>query len=311
METIYRPYALLFWVFPLTVVWQDKRRRGITLGVAAAGFAVALFSMSKLSAPYFSGSGMGMDFAGLQLLAGGHGIQAVVYEWQRAVKLLIPAWSDILQTLRGDTTYIGGACVVFLAVTAITVGCLVWDKKHGKAAPLKGGALFCSAAIALVLLGMYNIDPRHLMMVVLLQLAAIVVEDAAPAAVYLPLMLLLLVPVTFERSSFPEKNESMAAQMVEVEEALAGSIEARGSEDPWDHTLAYAYADNVFHGYLYALPAGMGIEFDMNTYIADASQPIYARYAMVNHGSGTEERLVNDGWQVLLSTEDLVLYERM
>lgn len=27
VETIFRPYALLFWVFPLTAVWQNKRRR--------------------------------------------------------------------------------------------------------------------------------------------------------------------------------------------------------------------------------------------------------------------------------------------
>ncbi len=29
VETIFRPYALLFWVFPLTAVWQNKRRRSV------------------------------------------------------------------------------------------------------------------------------------------------------------------------------------------------------------------------------------------------------------------------------------------
>ena len=69
-------------------------------------------------------------------------------------------------------------------------------------------------------------------------------------------------------------------------------------------------ADDVFHGYLYALPAGMGIEFDMNTYIADPEETIYSRYAMVNHGTDAEARLVADGWQPLISTEDLIVYER-
>ena len=102
----------------------------------------------------------------------------------------------------------------------------------------------------------------------------------------------------------------MAEQMDVVETALTDSVEARQSDDPWDYTLAYAYDDDVFHGYLYAVPAGMGIEFDWNTYLADPNNTIYSRYAMVNHGTDAEKRLLNDGWQELVSTEDLVVYER-
>ena len=54
----------------------------------------------------------------------------------------------------------------------------------------------------------------------------------------------------------------------------------------------------------------MGIEFDWNTYLADENQPIYSRYAMVNHGTDAEARLLADGWQELVSTEALVVYER-
>ena len=92
--------------------------------------------------------------------------------------------------------------------------------------------------------------------------------------------------------------------------SLQERMDARASADPWDNTLAYAYADDVFHGYLYALPAGMGIEFDWNTYIADPEETIYSRYAMVNHGTDAEARLLADGWQPLISTEDLIVYER-
>lgn len=61
------------------------------------------------------------------------------------------------------------------------MGCLLWDKRKGRPVVLKACALFCSAAIALVLLTMYNIDPRHMMLLAILLLGAIVVEDAAPA----------------------------------------------------------------------------------------------------------------------------------
>ena len=136
----------------------------------------------------------------------------------------------------------------------VAVVCLVWDKHKGRPLVLKGCALFCSAVIALVLLFMYNIDPRHMMLLAILLLGAVVVEDAAPAAVWLPVLVVLLLPMNFQRGSLPEKNAEMAAQMQTVEAALIASVQDAGA-DPWDHTLAYAYDDGVFHGYLYAVPA--------------------------------------------------------
>ena len=131
VETIFRPYALLFWVFPLTAVWQNKRRRAACLGTAAGGFAVSLFAMAKLAAPYFSDGGM--DFDGIRLLLQLHPVAAARYECARAAALLHAAWrDDILPTLHGETTYIGGGCVTFLAVVLVAVVCLVWDKHKGR-----------------------------------------------------------------------------------------------------------------------------------------------------------------------------------
>ena len=308
METIFRPYALLFWVFPLTAVWQNKRRRSVCFITAAAGFGVSLFAMAKLAAPYFSDGGM--DFDGVQLLLQGHPIAAIRYEWTRATALLGNAWLyDIWPTIKGGKTYIGGGCVTFLVVVLAAVGCLLWDKRKGRPVVLKACALFCSAAIALVLLTMYNIDPRHMMLLAILLLGAIVVEDAAPAVVWLPILVVLLLPMNFERGSQPEMNEVMAAQMTVVEDALAADVQVAGA-DPWDNTLAYTYDDGVFHGYLYAVPDGMGIEFDKNSYLWDAENPIYSRYVMCGHGTRVEERLLAENWQELVSTEDLVVYKR-
>ena len=308
VETIFRPYALLFWVFPLTAVWQNKRRRAVCLGTAAGGFAVSLFAMEKLAAPYFSDGGM--DFDGIRLLLQLHPVAAVRYELARAAALLRAAWQDdLVPTLHGDTTYIGGGCVTFLVVVLAAVACLVWDKRRGRPLVLKGCALFCSAAIALVLLFMYNIDPRHMMLLAILLLGAIVVEDAAPAVIWLPVLVVLLLPMNFERGSLPEKNAEMAAQMETVEAALTASVQDAGA-DPWDHTLAYAYDDGVFHGYLYAVPAGMGIEFDKNSYLWDEENPIASRYVMCGHYTRVAARLLAEDWQQVVSTEDLVIYKR-
>lgn len=308
VETIFRPYALLFWVFPLTAVWQNKRRRAACLGAAAGGFAVSLFAMAKLAAPYFSDGGM--DFDGIRLLLQLHPVAAARYECARAAALLHAAWrDDILPTLHGETTYIGGGCVTFLAVVLVAVVCLVWDKHKGRPLVLKGCALFCSAVIALVLLFMYNIDPRHMMLLAILLLGAVVIEDAAPAAVWLPVLVVLLLPMNFQRGSLPEKNAEMASQMQTVEAALTASVQDAGA-DPWDHTLAYAYDDGVFHGYLYAVPAGMGIEFDKNSYLWDEENPIYSRYVMCGHDTRVAARLLAENWQQVVSTEDLVIYKR-
>ena len=282
VETIFRPYALLFWVFPLTAVWQNKRRRAACLGTAAGGFAVSLFAMAKLAAPYFSDGGM--DFDGIRLLLQLHPVAAVRYECARAAALLHAAWrDDILPTLHGETTYIGGGCVTFLAVVLVAVVCLVWDKHKGRPLVLKGCALFCSAVIALVLLFMYNIDPRHMMLLAILLLGAVVVEDAAPAAVWLPVLVVLLLPMNFQRGSLPEKNAEMAAQMQTVEAALTASVQDAGA-DPWDHTLAYAYDDGVFHGYLYYELTRYNAAVELTSEIMDA-YPQYS-YTII---STTEE----------------------
>lgn len=156
---------------------------------------------------------------------------------------------------------------------------------------------------------MYNIDPRHMMLLAILLLGAVVVEDAAPAAVWLPVLVVLLLPMNFQRGSLPEKNAEMAAQMQTVEAALTASVQDTGA-DPWDHTLAYAYDDGVFHGYLYAVPDGMGIEFDKNSYLWDAENPIYSRYVMCGHDTRVAARLLAENWQQVVSTEDLVIYKR-
>lgn len=308
LETIVRPYTLLFWVFPLMAIWKEKKQRYACFALMAASLGVSLFAMAKLAAPYFSDGGM--DFAGVQLLFQGHPVQAVAYELSRIWDYLKGAWKELVPTLQGNTTYIGNGCANLLATMAVTICCLIWDVRHGRRIRLKAASLGCSLIIALVLLGLYNIDPRHLMMMVMLQLAAVVKEDSKPAVVYLPLLLLALLPMNFSRGTMPEKNEVMAAQMEVMAEALDASRAEDYSVDPWDNTLAYSYGDDVFHGYLYAVPNGMGIEFDKNSYLWDAENPIYSRYVMCGHGTRVEERLLAENWQELVSTEDLVVYKR-
>ena len=310
LETIFRPYALVFWVFPLAALWRrGKGSRLFCVGAGIVSFAVALFSMTKLSAPYTMGNGM--DFEGVKLLAHGDVFGAIHYEIERAGNLLYTVWiSELKPTLQGNPLYTGRGCVTFIVLFLVTVGCLAFDIYRGRPKRFKICALICAVIVALVLVFMYTIATRHLTLLCVLLLGAILVENTPQSIVYLPILAILVFPINVSRGSMSEWFSEMAEQMDVVETALTDSVEARQSDDPWDYTLAYAYDDDVFHGYLYAVPAGMGIEFDWNTYLADPNNTIYSRYAMVNHGTDAEKRLLNDGWQELVSTEDLVVYER-
>ena len=136
-------------------------------------------------------------------------------------------------------------------------------------------------------------------------------EDLLVAVLSVPLLVLLVFPAGFAQTDgLPAYNAGMNQQMIQVTEALQQSQDRLMDEkDPWQHTLSFAYGD-VHYGYLYALPAGMGIEFDWNTYLADPENTINARYVMVNHDTEAEKRLLEEGWQVLVSTENEIVYER-
>ena len=58
------------------------------------------------------------------------------------------------------------------------------------------------------------------------------------------------------------------------------------------------------------VPDGMGIEFDKNSYLWDAENPIYSRYVMCGHDTRVAARLLAENWQQVVSTEDLVIYKR-
>lgn len=306
--TISRPYALLLGLFLLLPVWHTPRRRNLCLGVLAASFVVGLINMIFLTAPYFEG--YGLDLTALSLLKQGDLAGAVVYQWDHAVTQLRIVWSELLPTLQGDIRQTGAAVIAFLVMVLVTVVCLVYDRRHNRPVRYKVCALLFAAVLALLLVGVYDVLARHLVMPCLAMLVALVVEDARPAVAYLPVLLVLLLPLNAERSSLSTYFAEMGDQVTAVETALTERLAGCESTDPWDYTLAYAYGDDVFHGYLYGVPAGMGIQFDWNTSLADPQRTVYSRYAMVGHGSEAEQRLLNDGWQQVVSTQNLVVYCR-
>lgn len=311
LTTITRAYTGVLWLLPVLLLWKTRRHWAVgSLGLAALSLAGYQAVSTWFSSPYFSGNGM--DFTAAALLLEGKVGQAFRYEGRYLAQQLSTLWDQfVAPTLSGNPQEQGGGAIATVLLLGIVLVCLAVDIRQKKPVACKAVTLLCAVATLLLMVAVYDVGTlhRHCALLNLLLFGALMLEDFHKARFYLPLMVLLL-PVTLQPGKLPTYRADMDAQIQTVRTALVQAQKEDRSEDPWDSTLAYAYADGVYHGYLYGVPAGMGIEFDWNTYLADPTQPVYARYAMVNHGTGAETRLAADGWQQLVSTEALVVYER-
>lgn len=309
--TVVRAYTVVLWLFPVALLWKHHRKvalGSIALAVVSLG---GYFGVTALcNAPFFAGGDV--DYTAISMLAEGQVGQALAYEWQRGIGQVAELWTQYLwPTLTGQGNEQGRGALVLGVLLAVTLGCTLYDRARRRPVAMKVCALVCVVISLAGLFGLYSLTPfaRHSIMLFILLLGALLCEDLLPALVCLPVLALLL-PFTMATPTLPTYDAAMDAQLQVVAQALEQRDEAQQSDDPWAHTLAYAFRDDVFHGYLYAVPAGMGIQFDRNTYLADENNPIHAQYVMVEHGGDAEARLLADGWTELVSTQALVVYER-
>ena len=318
VETIIRPYGVVMFLFPIVYGWKKNCGRLRLAGTVAAALMSVVFSlwaMNTLAAPY---SEQSLDFTVFTKMGQGDVPGAVAYFFQKLFAACVSLWADYLQpTLHGSAEqYIVDAAHGFLRVLlfmATILALCLYDTVKKRAIRGKVCGLICAATIFLAILVLYNPLQlrRYSAFLCLLLLMAAAAEDLLVAVLSVPLLVLLVFPAGFAHTDgLPAYNAGMNQQMIQVTEALQQSQDRLMDEkDPWQHTLSFAYGD-VHYGYLYALPAGMGIEFDWNTYLADPENTINARYVMVNHDTEAEARLLEEGWQVLVSTENEIVYER-
>lgn len=312
--TVVRAYTVLFWIFPICILWKQKRKWCFVSALLALLSIAGYFVVTKwYNAPYFTSGDA--DYTVFELFFKGKVIEAFFYEINRMSGQATVLWKSFLEpTLHGNPQPQGVSFLVLVFLLFVTVLSTVIDGCHGRKIEIRVYAGFCTLLSLLALFGMYEMDPmaRHCTMLGLVLLIACVYECHTFLPFYLPT---LLFPLLFSKSlmynRLPTYASQMDLQIQQISTALQQSQQDNESDDPWSCTIAYAYGDNVFHGYLYAVPAGMGIQFDQSGYLANTEKTIYSRYVMAGHGTETEERLLADGWQVLVSTEDLVIYENV
>lgn len=311
--TILRAYTALLWLLPILVLWKG-RCRGAFLCVGMACFSLVLYEGITLlfGAPFFSGQGI--DLQAVNLLLKGKPVDAVAYQWDHVLRQFQAVWSDyILPLASGKVEQPVIALFAMFGILLVTILTMVYDAKRGRSIQIRAGVFVCVVLCQLALLVLYTAEPtlnRHYTMLILMLLAAVVYESGISLAIWVPLLLLqILLPVSQAMDALPTYDAELDRDIQAIHAALEEADAACTSEDVWDHTLAFAFRD-AFHGYLYAVPDGMGIQFDHQKYLWDPDNKINSRYVMTAPGTGSEERLLQDGWEELLALEDVVIYMR-
>ena len=238
------------------------------------------------------------------------------YIAEKSVEAFDRVSQDIESALAGNG---GGYYLVFLLLLMVTAGCFLWDLYRKKACFWKGCALAFSLIVFLALLLMYPIQaPRHTLVLDILLLATLVYENmyaAMGAAVVIGALTaagMLLLALPSDGYDMPGPNTKIAAEVDALHATLTESQQAVDGGDPWDRTLAYSIGNryNARVGMLYAVPEGMGIQFDGEDYLSNTENEIRSRYIMTISGGPVEQRLIDEGWRSLYEGEECVVYER-
>lgn len=309
--TLARPYNAVYWLYPLVLAWP-RRRALLRCGAGAlASLAVTLVLMAKFYAPYFFTN---VDTAPLKMLAHLQVFSAVRYTADKLGTAFTQVGQEIAGALRGEG---GGYYLIFLLLLAVTLVSLLWDWRHKRPLFWKGCAAAAALVIFFALMLMYRTAEasRHTLVLDILLLAALVLESPRPAlgtaAVTLVLTAAGILGLTASGGfGMPGWHEAIAAESAQLTAALTESQAEIESDDPWDHTVAYSFGDAAHVGMLYAVPDGMGLQFDEAAYLEDESHAIRSRYMMTSPGSGVEARLLDEGWTLLYQGQYCTVYER-
>ena len=312
--TLVRPYNAVLWLFPLVLAWPRRKAVGGTVVGAAASAAGALVLMKKFYAPYLFAN---VDLGAVEELLHGHfwaAARSVYYK-------LLGAWQQLGQEI-ADGTRVGSCYLLLFALLLVALACVIWNAAHKQPVFWKVCALVVTLVVFLALMLMYRPGEasRHTIVYDLLLLAALVAEQPPLTAAAAPVLLAVLsvagIRMTTARGdsdtstfTMPVYNAGLSQEVADLQTALTESQARLTSDDPWDHVCAYALGGGSHFGMLYAVPDGMGLQFDEDTYLLDPANEIHSRYVMANTDSDVAQYLEENGWALLYEGMSAAVYE--
>ena len=313
--TLVRPYNAVLWLFPLALAWPSRKAVGSTIAGAAVSAAGTLVLMKKFYAPYLFTN---VDLGAMEELLHGHlwaAARSVYYK-------LLGAGQQLGQEIT-DGTRVGNCYLILFALLLVTLVCILWNAAHNQPVFWKVCALVVALVVLLALMLMYRPGEasRHTIVYDILLLAALLAEQPPLSVAAAPVLLAVLsvagIRMTTARGAYdastftmPAYDEELSQEVADLQDALTESQADLTGNDPWDHVCAYALDGGSHFGMLYAVPDGMGLQFDEDAYLLDPANTICSRYVMANTDSDVARYLEQNGWALLYKGAFAAVYER-
>lgn len=313
--TLARPYNAVLWLFPLVLAWPQRKAAAGAVAGAAVSAAGTLILMKKFYAPYLFTN---VDLGAVEELLAGRPLDAARDVWHK----LADAFRQLGQEI-GSGSRVGSCYLLLFVLLGVTLACLMWDAAHKQPIFWKGCALTITLVVFFALMLMYRPGEasRHTIVYDLLLLAALLAEQPPVTVAAAPVLLAVLsvagIRMTTavgdsDASTFamPAYSETLAQEVADLQDAFTESQAQLQSTDPWDHVCAYVLGGGSHFGMLYAVPDGMGLQFDEEWRLLDPDRQIYSRYVMTNADSSVGQYLEENGWTLLYTGPAASVYER-
>lgn len=289
--TLMRPYWVLL-VILLGYYWYRayrKRKIFIAEGIWSLGCMAVYFFISKnLCAPYYTDI---IKFDWIELLFS-HPMQGIY----NIMHIFISSVWIILQKIGvggGNDSTVGGIYLLYLMAMIYFVYNIKQSSDDRNKKVIWKSLLFCFCAMLLAIIYLYdiNVGSRHATGFVLIAVFIFSFEEKISKLFVIFLISFLWIfcikatdEYTYQIPVYTEEK-AMALQKGTDELEEADFIDWE-SGNPWDNTIIWLLNDEtmVDFTYLYAMPAGVGIELCFKEYVLNNFSDLKPRYILTNIG---------------------------
>ncbi len=309
--TLIRPYGIVFLIFPIMIFMRRKNYKAMAFScLAGAGaFALSVFFMRRLSAPYLYSS---ISNEGLQLIFSGHIVKGCIVYLHLLVQEMRQAVLYIFEDCQKGEGLAGIVYADTILLVFILVVCMAIGNRKNRKNYLKTEILLTTLFIFLTISSFYSVyqGARH-MLILGIGLVDVLVIENREAAVWAAIgMFFIYLGIKWEEPRYPLRYEEVTAQALrQYADMFAGLLPVhKDGRISWDNTIAYDMSMDV--RWMYCITDGMGIQYDEADYLENPENEIKARYVMTCQDSKACERLMAEEYEIIMETDDFLVFER-